>query len=45
MLSSPASPRHLVLLGWLVTSPLLNQTVCFDQEKRFIPLNRCLPAS
>jgi hypothetical protein len=29
----------------MVTGLLLNQTVCFDQEKRFIPLNRCLPAS
>ena len=37
--------RHLVLLGWMVTGLLLSQTVCFDQWKRSIPLNRCLPAS
>ena len=37
--------RHLVLLGWMVTGLLLSQTVCFDQWKRFIPLNCCLPAS
>jgi hypothetical protein len=29
----------------MVTGLLLNQTVCFDQEKRFIPLTRCLSAS
>ena len=37
--------RHLVLLVWMVTGLLLSQTVCFDQWKRSIPLNRCLPAS
>jgi hypothetical protein len=37
--------RHLVLLGWMVTGLLLSQTVCFDQWKRSISLNRCLPAS
>ena len=29
----------------MVTGLLLSQTVCFDQWKRSIPLNRCLPAS
>ena len=37
--------RHLVLLGWMVTGLLLSQTVCFDQWKRSVPLNRSLPAS
>ena len=42
---SVCEQRHLVLLGWMVTGLLLSQTVCFDQWKRSIPLNRCLPAS
>jgi len=37
--------RHLVLLGWMVVGLLLSQTVCFDQWKRSVPLNRSLPAS
>ena len=37
--------RHLVLLSWMVTGLLLSQTVCFDQWKCSIPLNRCLPVS
>jgi len=35
----------LVLLGWMVTGLLLSKTVCFDQWRRSIPLNRSLPAS
>ena len=37
--------RHLVLLSWMVSGLLLSQTVCFDQWKRSVPLNRCLPSS
>jgi hypothetical protein len=37
--------RHLVLLVWMVTGLLLSQTVCFDQWKRSVSLNRSLPAS
>ncbi len=29
----------------MVAGLLLSQIVCFDQLKRLIPLNRCLPAS
>jgi len=37
--------RYLVLLGWMVTGLLLSQTVCFDEWKRSVPLNRSLPAA